>query len=98
MNIPQINKVLDIASVYHSNRKVVLGDDDNVYVWGNYFSQEITDPIVTYFSNVHEALMYNITDKYPIVLFMDDLQYINVESDILESLQSLFNDSVCLVL
>ncbi|KMQ87738.1 rcc1 and btb domain-containing protein 1, partial [Lasius niger] len=91
-NIPQIEKVLDIAAVYHSNRSVALGDDGNVYVWGDYFKHYITFPIATYFSNMQEALMYNITDVYPMILFTDDLGYINVESDILKCSQTLFDN------
>ncbi|EFN66398.1 RCC1 and BTB domain-containing protein 1 [Camponotus floridanus] len=92
LNIPELQKILDIAAVYHSDRSAILGDNGHIYVWGNYFGCDIKSPIVTQFSTMQEALRHNIIDAYPIILSMNELGYIDVQSNILECSQTLFDD------
>ncbi|KMQ87442.1 rcc1 and btb domain-containing protein 1-like protein [Lasius niger] len=95
LNMPKMKKVLDIAIGQSYERNIALCNDGCIYIWGGrgdaalYFGRHLSHPTITPFLNMHEALMLN---NLPLMIFADDLKYMDEELDILKSWESLFND------
>lgn len=88
-----MGKVLDIATQYYLDVNVAMNENKHVYVWGECFIIDIVTPVVTHFTNIYNIFVYNM----PYIIQDLSPQYKKNQSNILECLQTAFNDSVCFI-
>ncbi|EFN71675.1 RCC1 and BTB domain-containing protein 1 [Camponotus floridanus] len=102
VNVPQMGKVLNIDA--YGNMSIAVGYDRTIYVWGLYFSQEITQPCPTKFSRIFDVFVHStwkrpnkpliVHNSLHTVRITNNYNYKNTEKvlNILESLEAAFDD------
>ncbi|XP_018392811.1 PREDICTED: RCC1 and BTB domain-containing protein 1-like [Cyphomyrmex costatus] len=85
----QMGRVLDIAASYCHDISIAIGKEGRLYVWGYCHGQTVMTPIVTPFSDVHNAIASYATSNImhkPLILNG------NEELGILKCLKTAFDD------
>lgn len=95
--LPMAEKIVDIATVYTSDKSVALGCNAHVYIWGFCFDEKIVTPVNTSFSTIYDVF----ADNVPWMVYQYDVDHTNefiyvdeMSNDILKCFKTIFNDSM----
>ncbi|OAD52202.1 RCC1 and BTB domain-containing protein 1 [Eufriesea mexicana] len=89
LTVPEMGKVLDIASSHYNHVNIAMAKDNRIFIWGHCCGQIVRAPILTVLKCLHDGLAFY---AYPRVMHRPLILQDHKETNLTNSLKEAFDN------